>query len=145
MVEGRQEVNQLEHWLVRDDQLEEAIHLFDGSHLPIIWTEGLIQNFRGMDAFGLHNGYLEEQLNIDFIVKFYERHDTSHVMASWWREDNKYTNRSTGWYQTTNLMEPYIYLMALICQLYGDKDCSRFLEAWIPLAYAVAISRRGFN
>jgi hypothetical protein len=72
-------------------------------------------------------------------------HDTSRVMASWWREDNKCTNQSTDWYQTMNLREPNIYLMALICQLYGEKDCSRFPEAWIPLAYIVAISRSGFN
>jgi hypothetical protein len=66
-------------------------------------------------------------------------------MASWWREDKKYTNHSTSWYQTTNLREPYIYLMALICRLYGEKDCSRFSEAWMPLAYTVAISGSGFN
>jgi hypothetical protein len=57
----------------------------------------------------------EEWLNTDFVVNFYERHDTNRVMASWWREGKKYTNRSTGWYGTTNLREPYIYLMALIC------------------------------
>jgi hypothetical protein len=57
----------------------------------------------------------EERLNTNFIIKFYERHDTNWVMASWWREDKKYTNWSTNWYQTTNLREPYIYLMALIC------------------------------
>jgi hypothetical protein len=45
----------------------------------------------------------------------------------------------------TNLREPHIYLMALIYRLYGEKDCSRFLEAWMPLAYRVAISRSGFN
>jgi hypothetical protein len=66
-------------------------------------------------------------------------------MASWWREDKKYTNRTSGWYPTTNLRESYIYLMALLCRLHGEKDCSRFSEAWMPLAYTVAISRRGFN
>jgi hypothetical protein len=35
--------------------------------------------------------------------------------------------------------------MALICRLYGEKDCSRFSEAWMPLAYTVAISGSGFN
>jgi hypothetical protein len=37
---------------------------------------------------------LEEKLNTDFIIKFYECHDTNWVMASWWREDKKYTNWS---------------------------------------------------
>jgi hypothetical protein len=80
----------------------------------------------------------EEQLNTDFVVKFYEFHDTIRLMASWLREDNKFTNRSNRWYETTNLREPYIYLMALICWLYGENDCSKFSEAWIPLAYTVA-------
>jgi hypothetical protein len=41
---------------------------------------------------------LEERLNTDFIAKFYDIHDTSRVMASWWREDKKYTNRISSWY-----------------------------------------------
>jgi hypothetical protein len=87
----------------------------------------------------------EERPNTDFIINFYEKHDTSKVMASWWREDKNFTNWTTGWYPTANLREPYIYLMALICQLYGEKDCSRFSEAWMSLAYTVAISGRVFN
>jgi hypothetical protein len=38
----------------------------------------------------------EERLNTYFVVLFYECHDTIWVMASWWREDNKFTNRRTG-------------------------------------------------
>jgi hypothetical protein len=79
------------------------------------------------------------------MVKFYEFHDTRRLMASWWKEDKKFTNRNNDWYGTINLIESYIYLMALICQLYGEKDCSRFLEAWMPLAYIVAISGSSFN
>jgi hypothetical protein len=84
-------------------------------------------------------------LNTDFVLSFYEKHDTSKVMASWWREDKNFTNRTSGWYPTTNLREPYIYLMALLCRLHGEKDCSRFSEAWMPLAYTIAISGIGFN
>jgi hypothetical protein len=35
--------------------------------------------------------------------------------------------------------------MALICRLYGEKDFSKFSEAWMPLAYTVAISKSRFN
>jgi hypothetical protein len=87
----------------------------------------------------------DERLNTDFVVSFYEIHDTNKVMYSSWREDKKFTNQIFAWYPTTNLREPYIYLMALICRLYGEKDCSRFSEAWMPLAYTVAISGRVFN
>jgi hypothetical protein len=77
----------------------------------------------------------EEWLNTDFVVNFYEFHDTNRLMASWWKEDKKFTNQRNGWYGVINLREPYIYLMALIGQLYGEKDCSKFLEAWMDLVY----------
>jgi hypothetical protein len=66
-------------------------------------------------------------------------------MASWWREDKKFTNRTASYYPTANLREPYIYLMALICRFHGEKYFSRFLEALMPLAYTVAILGTGFN
>jgi hypothetical protein len=66
-------------------------------------------------------------------------------MASWWREDNKFTNQRNGWYKKINLREPYIYLMALICRLYEEKDCSKFSEAWIPLEYTISIVSCSFN
>jgi hypothetical protein len=68
----------------------------------------------------------EERLNTDFVLSFYQKHDTNKIMASWWREDKNFTNRTSGWYPTTNLREPYIYLMALLCRLHGEKDCARF-------------------
>ena len=36
-------------------------------------------------------------------------------------------------------------MMALLCRLHGEKDCSQFSEAWMPLAYTVAISSTSFN
>jgi hypothetical protein len=38
-----------------------------------------------------------------------------------------------------------MYLMVLLCHLYGEKDCSRFLDAWLPLAHTVAMTRKMFN
>jgi hypothetical protein len=35
--------------------------------------------------------------------------------------------------------------MELICRLYGEKDCSRLLEAWMPLVYTIVISESSFN
>jgi hypothetical protein len=43
------------------------------------------------------------------------------------------------------LREPYIYLMALIYRLYGEKDCCKLSEAWMPLAYIMVIFGRSFN
>jgi hypothetical protein len=85
------------------------------------------------------------QLNTNFMVKFYEQHNTNQLLESWWKEDTKFLNRAYGWYNTINLREPYIFLMALICRLYGEKYCSKFLEAWMPLAYIVSIYGSVFN
>jgi hypothetical protein len=87
----------------------------------------------------------EERLNTNFVIIFYEKHDTNKVMASWWREDTNFTNQTSSWYPTTNLRDPYIYLMVLLYRLHGEKDYSRFLEAWMPLAYTLSIFRIGFN
>jgi hypothetical protein len=54
----------------------------------------------------------------------------------------KFYKPEQQWYGIVNLREPYIYLMALIYRLYGDKDFSKFSEAWIPLEYIVAIFQR---
>jgi hypothetical protein len=40
--------------------------------------------------------YPKEHLNTDFVVKFYELHDTSRLMASWWKEKTKFTNQRNG-------------------------------------------------
>jgi hypothetical protein len=44
-----------------------------------------------------------------------------------------------------NLRESYIYMMALVSLLYGEKYFSRFSEALMPLSYTIAISERGFK
>jgi hypothetical protein len=83
-------------------------------------------------------------LSTDFVLNFYASHDTRKIMALWWREETKFMNQTVGWYPMANLREPYIYLMALLCRLHGEKDLSWFLGAWMPLAYMVVISGMGF-
>jgi hypothetical protein len=39
---------------------------------------------------------LKERLNIYFVVKLYEYHDTSRLLASWWKEHNKFKKRNTS-------------------------------------------------
>jgi hypothetical protein len=66
-------------------------------------------------------------------------------MLSWWREDENFTNQTSDWCPMANLRETYIYLMALLYRLHGEKDCTMFSEVWMPLAYTVDISGIGFN
>jgi hypothetical protein len=88
---------------------------------------------------------LEETLNTNFVLSFYASHDTNKIMVSWWREDEKFTNRTADLYPTNNIREAYIYLIAILCRLHGEKDCSLFPEAWMPLAYTMAILGMVFN
>jgi hypothetical protein len=39
----------------------------------------------------------EERLKTNFVVKLYEFHDTNILMASWWKEDKKFTNQRNDW------------------------------------------------
>jgi hypothetical protein len=84
------------------------------------------------------------RMNTDFVVNFYEAQYQS-TTSVWWKEDRKFVNMVVGWYSIVNLRDPYMYLMALIFHLYGEKDCSKFFEAWMPLAYTVVISGSVFN
>jgi hypothetical protein len=97
----------------------------------------------------VHNYYnlkdSELKLSTDFVLRFYASHDTRKIMSSWWREDKKFMNQTVDWYPMTNLREPYIYLMALLCMLHGEKDCSWFSEAWMSLDFIIAISGTCFN
>jgi hypothetical protein len=70
---------------------------------------------------------VEVRLNKDFVVEFYECHNTSQLLASWWREDKKFMNRASGWYNTVNLREPYMFLMALICSVIWGKGLLQVL------------------
>jgi hypothetical protein len=79
------------------------------------------------------------------VVMFYEFHDTNRLLASWWKEYKKFTNKRNGWYNMVKLKEPYMHLMDLICRFYKEKYCLKFSEAWIPLTYTVAIFVSSFN
>jgi hypothetical protein len=87
----------------------------------------------------------EERINTYLVVIFHERHDTDRFLASLWREYKKFKNRINEWYSMVNIRESYMYLMTLIFILYGEKDCSKFSEAWIPLAYTIAIFKSSVN
>jgi hypothetical protein len=87
----------------------------------------------------------DEFLTKYFVNDFYEKYERRKILNNWWKEDKKFTKRSRGRYAISNMREPYMYVMILFCRLYGEKDCSQFSEAWLPLAYYVAMWGRKFN
>jgi hypothetical protein len=38
----------------------------------------------------------KEKLSTNFVVSLYAAHDTSKIMASWWREDKKFMNQTSS-------------------------------------------------
>ena len=125
-------------WLVDHSDAQKCVIKYDNGQIMRVFLPVEVQKYYKLRE-------PDECLNMDFAVKFYHKHDTHKIMASWWREDKKFTNRNSGWYPTANLRQPYIYLMALLCQLHGEKYCSRFSEASMPLVYTLAISGTSFN
>jgi hypothetical protein len=125
-------------WLIDHTDAHKCLINDDNDECVGVFLPSEVQNY-----YKLRDSELK--LSTDFVLSFYASHNTSKIMVSWWREDKKFMNRTVGWYPTTNLREPYIYLMALLCRLHGEKDCSQFSEAWMPLAFTVAISGTGFN
>jgi hypothetical protein len=79
----------------------------------------------------------EVMLVTHFMNDFYEKNDVENTLARWWREDKRFFHKNTIWYAIINLREPYMYIMALLCRLYGERNCSRFTYTWVPLAYIV--------
>lgn len=73
------------------------------------------------------------RLNNNSVVDFHVHHDVRKMVDSWWKEGNKFINQTSRWYGITNLRDQYMYLMVLLCRLYGEKNFSRFTEAWMPL------------
>jgi hypothetical protein len=76
---------------------------------------------------------------------FYDKNDVVNILANWWKEEKKLLNGTNGWYVIIGLRVPCVYLMVLICILYGDKICSIFLDAWVLLTYTMATIGGIFN
>jgi hypothetical protein len=69
----------------------------------------------------------DESLTKYFVIAFYEQYDTNKILSSWWKEDMKFAKRSSGRYAISNLREPYMYVMILLCRLYGEKTAPNSL------------------
>jgi hypothetical protein len=89
--------------------------------------------------------YVSNMLNKYCVVVFDQNYNIGRILANRWKEDKKFLNMSTSRYPTTSLWETYMYLMILLCRLYREKDCSRFIKAWILLVYTIVMHGKSFN
>jgi hypothetical protein len=79
-------------------------------------------------------------LDTTFVKNIYDGNNIGKILLGWWKEDKKFVNRNNGCYEIANLQELYMYLMKFLCCLYGEKGCSRFSYAFLPLAYIGSIT-----
>jgi hypothetical protein len=94
-------------WLIDNTDTQRCLINYDNDECVGVFLPMEVKNYYKLRE-------LEEWINIDFVVEFYEKNDTSKAMVSWWREDKNLTSRTSEWYPTANLRESYIYLMALL-------------------------------
>jgi hypothetical protein len=73
-------------WLIDHNDTQKCLINDDNDGCVRVFLPVEVQNYYKLRE-------LKEWLNTDFVLRFYEKHDTSKVMDSWWREDKKFTNR----------------------------------------------------
>jgi hypothetical protein len=72
-------------WLIDNTDAQKCVINDDNGQIMGVFLPLEVQNY-----YKLRD--LDENLSTDFVVKFYQKHDTSKIMVSWWREDKKFTN-----------------------------------------------------
>lgn len=53
-------------------------------------------------------------LTTTYVKEFHDKDDVGKILASWWKEDNKFIYGTNGWYGITILREPYMYPIMLL-------------------------------
>jgi hypothetical protein len=71
------------------------------------------------------------------VKKFHDENYLKEIMSSWLIEEKMLFHKTYGIYNTLNLREPYIYVIAFMCRLYVQEDCIHFKDEWIPIVYGV--------
>jgi hypothetical protein len=64
VVEGRQNIYELNRRLVPNGQSKGTIHILDGSSLQVTWGEGLPPVFGGLDAFHLYGIHFRHRFQL---------------------------------------------------------------------------------
>jgi hypothetical protein len=73
------------------------------------------------------------------------KHTFKELYPIWYTPDNQFKLRPFRGYPTTALRKPYLYIVAMLCRLYGDSYASKFPLSYIPLSYYCAKKGSSFN
>jgi len=88
---------------------------------------------------------LEKCMIIGFVEKFHQENDIKKILERWWVENNRFFAKSDGVYRMTNLRDPYIYAVDLMCILYGEAIFIHFKYAWVSIEHVVTTTSEIFN
>jgi hypothetical protein len=82
--------------------------------------------------------------NVEFIMEFDQQECTQYgknytdLIKKWWGHPEKFRADTHGIYATTSLDAHMIYVAMMLCRIFGKKDSSHFLLAWVPIMNEVA-------
>ena len=74
--------------------------------------------------------------------QFHINNETKKILVGWWIEGNIFFLKNDGLYTITNLR--YIYVMDLMCILYGEPNCMHFKDACMENQIACISRMLGF-
>jgi hypothetical protein len=86
--------------------------------------------------------------NVAFLMEFdkeecmqYEKNYPD-LIKDWWGHPEKFREETHSIYATTSLDAHMIYVAMMLCRLFGRKESTHFLLAWVPIMHKVA---KGFS
>jgi hypothetical protein len=77
--------------------------------------------------------------NKDFVSEFkrkeyFESYQTYlDIINDWWRNKAKFKSDTHGVYATTSLNEYMVYVVMVLCRLFGKESPTHFPAEWVPL------------
>jgi len=81
--------------------------------------------------------------NASFIMKSEDDECTKYgiivhdIVKSWWGNQNKFKIHSQGIYSTASCDAHILYIVIMLCIMFGNKNPTHFTIEWVPIIYEV--------
>jgi len=80
----------------------------------------------------------EEKADDDFMKAFgteYENYEE--CIKEWWYDEEDFKTRTLSFYPIQNFHPTYHDAAAMMCRLFGEKNCNMFKHEWTPVKHVV--------
>ena len=115
-------------------------HTFD-DHIHIPLASFHLEVFSRAYALGPPRKILSSKFLDETISQFnYEE-----VVKHWMENPTKYVPRPSDSCLISWFKEPFSFLSAMLCRLYGLENCSLFKAEWVPVAHHILLIGESFN